>query len=276
MLIYPVQQDTILYPGYPGKTTLSLLHGDSLIHHKTLSETAFVLPCEERSPQYKETNVIFLIFLLCFLMIAFAFLRGKQMIARMTRDLFQAQSHSSIFFETTGNDFRNKLILFFQSIIISSIFVYTCLIHLKEYTPDVTKSLLLIGCFSGLIFIYFLYKWIFYKIISSVFFNRNAFEDWMNTCISLVSFHGLIMFFPVFLSFYIPNTFYFALGVVFLWFVVISVIIIYKSYVIFFNNLNYLHYLFLYLCAQEIIPLFLLYKGVIYIFNLLETGILWV
>jgi hypothetical protein len=45
----------------------------------------------------------------------------------------------------------------------------------------------------------------------------------------------------------------------------VIIIIIYRTYVLFFHNIRRLHYLFLYLCAQEMVPLLVLYKGLVYL-----------
>ena len=228
------------------------------------------------SPKPQEVNVLFFFFLICFLMSASVFsLRGKQTIGLLFDNLFHLKSRQSIFYETTGNDFRGRLFLLIQSVLLTAIIGYTILSNSYEnYFPTTLKTVLAIGGFSLLISGYLLYKWIGYKLIATIFFNRASYEQWIENWMSVIALHAMFIFFPALLLFYVPAFYDFNLYLLVLWFFVIKLLVTYKSYIIFFNSLTHLHYFFLYLCAHEIVPLFLLYKGILSTFNLLETRVL--
>ncbi len=273
---YILTADTLAQPDYLKELTVSSFYRDSILSSTEVPDTVIpqLFPGTDISGKPVEMDIVFLFFLVCFLMTSHAFARGRQMISSMFNNLFHIKSRQSIFIETTGNDMFDKSLLVTQSIILSAILMYIWFMHGGSYEPSGLKSMTHIICLSGLIGIYILYKFLVYRLISYVFFDRSLAKIWIDSWVSLISFHGLIIFLPVLCQFYIPSLYYFNFWIIILWFFVTRIIIIYKSYVIFFSNIGSLHYLFLYLCAQEIVPLFLLYNGMIFIFNVLETSAL--
>lgn len=240
-------------------------------------ESAPVFDGQVISEKPKEMDVMFSVFFVCFLLFAFAFSsRGRQTLALIKSDLFQLKSRSSIFFETTGNDFTSRLLLGVQAVLLTAVFFFIYASANYEYTPHALKAVAIIGGFSLAITAYLLLKWIGYKLLSYVFFSPEVCNQWMRSWGALLSLHVLVVFIPTILFCYLSSFYEIGLYWIVGWFVLSRLILLYKSYLIFFNSLDRLHYLFLYLCTQEIIPLFLLYKGCNYVFNVLENCDLWV
>jgi hypothetical protein len=250
---------------------------DSLIQAKTSALPPGSYEGIPVSRKAKESNIVFSFFFVCFLLMAFAFVsKGYVSIVTMVKKMFQTKERENLFSETTGNDFTFYLFLSCQSILLSAIFVFTLYSRTTSYTPSEPKALTILGSFSALIIAFLFIKWLGYRFISYVFYTNSTYHRWIQSWHSLLSFHGLMIFFPTLFFYYIPFLHDFGFYFVVTWFGFSRLIIIYKSYTIFFNSISRLHYLFLYLCAQEIIPLFLLHKGMGYIFNVLENCALWV
>lgn len=244
---------------------------DSVIHtYYPAVETPYPFEGEAVSQRPKEMDVVFSVFFLCFLLLAFALSsRGKQAFVAIRDNFFQTKSRSSIFFKTTRSDLPGNFLLTIQAVLLSAVFLFIYFSSEYPYTPHTIKALSIIGSFSACIIGYILLKWIGYKLMSYVFFNRDVYEQWLSNWTTIAALHALVMFIPTLLFAYVPFLYKASLLLIVIWFILSRLIIVYKSYAIFFNSLDRLHYLFLYLCTQEIIPLFLLYKGCNYAFNVL-------
>ncbi|MDR1119613.1 MAG: DUF4271 domain-containing protein [Dysgonamonadaceae bacterium] len=245
---------------------------------QTIQRPAYeAFPNIERPAKAAGDNLIFLIFLCCLLMISFVFVRGKRMIKSMVDDIFLMKSKQNTFYETTSNDFFNKLLFLILFITVSSVLLFTCISRKEDIVNiSVTNTLTCIGCFCLLIAIYLIYKWLIYKIVAYVFFSKLQSALWIESWSYLIFLSGTFLFVFGILLYFVQNLYYFNFYLILLWFFATRIIIIYKSYAIFFKRITDLHYLFLYLCAQEIVPLFLLYKGSILAFEIvLEKGTLW-
>ncbi len=230
------------------------------------------------SDKPKEMDLVFLVFFVCSFFSMAAFSKGKYLLSSLVNNIFHIKSRPSIFYETTGNDFRNKLFLLAQTILLSAVLVYTIMFHYYADTSAYTlyQGMLTIGYFALLLVLYLLYKWFTYRIVCNVFFDKPRYLRWMEDWVAQLNFTGIVIFFPVLFLYYVPILYYFSIVVLSLYIFIISIVFIYKTFAIFFGNLKYLHYIILYLCAQEIIPLYLLYEGLIYVFKKVETGALWI
>ncbi|MDR2627259.1 MAG: DUF4271 domain-containing protein [Dysgonamonadaceae bacterium] len=238
---------------------------------------AYQLPNIERSGKPTEINAIFLVFLCCFLTISFTFSRSKQLIDSMFKEVFSTRPRQSIFYETTGNDLLTKLFFLIQFVTIASVFFFTCFSHKTTVEIPLESTFICIGFFCLLIACYLLYKWMGYYVIIHIFFDKLRGALWMEYWSALIFFSGLAMFLPAIFIYFIPGFYDLHFYVILSFFLISRIFLVYKAYTIFFNEINSLHYLFLYLCAQEIAPLFLMYKGMIYVFDIvMEKGILWI
>jgi hypothetical protein len=160
-----------------------------------------------------------------------------------------------------------KLLLFFQTVIILSIFTYSALANHPEANEPFTLSGFYVSTGKICLFfiLFFVYKWISYNAVGTIFFSKETLSRWINNFTSLICVLGIVIFIPVLLMFYVEWMYSFCYFFILSCFLIVTIIIIYRTHVLFFHNIRRLHYLFLYLCAQEMAPLFVLYKGLIYL-----------
>ncbi|MCC8152995.1 MAG: DUF4271 domain-containing protein [Tannerellaceae bacterium] len=86
---------------------------------------------------------------------------------------------------------------------------------------------------------------------------------------------GISLYIPVFWLVFLDNQYLPAvLLFLFLYFLCRSVIL-YKSIEIFFHKTPGFFYIILYLCTLEILPLAILYRAVIYLYNFIEASAIW-
>ncbi len=235
-------------------------------------------PKEEKISEKKQSlDIVFLFFLICFLITSQIINKRGRMLSTMFSGLFRQKERKSIFSATIGNELYSKLLLCLQTTIILSIFIYTWFSHdFQSIETSSGKVLLIIGgsCFSFIL--YFLYKWLTYIVIGKIFFNKDAVEQWLDNFTSIICILGIILFIPVLLMFYIDSAYFFCYYFIISCLFLLAATIIYRIYVLFFHDMSLLLYLFLYLCAQEIAPLVILYEGLIYFFNVVEKSTLWI
>jgi hypothetical protein len=104
-------------------------------------------------------------------------------------------------------------------------------------------------------------------IICSVFFDRKDTGQFNSGIISFITLSGYILFIPALLVFYVDCLFYAGVILIILYLIFSVFNIIFKIYVTFFRKNYLLLYFILYLCALEIIPLYLLYRGIMFFIN---------
>jgi hypothetical protein len=218
----------------------------------------------------------FVLFLFCFFISMQLLGRGRRLFYSMLQGLFRKKNRQSIFFEQVDNEMISKLLLFLQTIILSSIFIYCVFSHAAD-TPfeTVTQLLWLLGIASALIIVFFLHKILSNILIGNVFFNKENVRLLNHNLFSIIALSGLILFIPTLLLFYVKEAYYFCYYFNLLYFLFVEALIVYKAYVIFFHDKRLLLYFILYLCAQEIVSLYLSYRALIYLFIKLQKSTLW-
>jgi hypothetical protein len=223
------------------------------------------------------TGALFIIFTLFFLL-SMQMIGGQwKMLLAMADGLWHSKGRQSIFYTTTGNEQYSKYILFTQSLLLLSVFVYKAyVVELFTAVPPTSFVLLIIGTFALLCFLFYCIKWLSYTFVGSVFFTNDKLMQWRTSFFSMISLSGIILFIPTLLFVFVDVlrsvSYYFIL----FYFICFGIVLIYKTYELFFPRRDTFLYLFLYLCAQEIIPLFFFYKTVVYLFNFFcKTTAIW-
>jgi hypothetical protein len=195
----------------------------------------------------------------------------------MTRELFRKNERESIFSEQINNEIFIKLLLILETIILLSFIFFNYFSHQSgssiETSPQVFQF---IGLTCLLFIAFFIYKYLSYVALSHIFFRKENLQQWNNNFISLICLSGFILFVPALLLFYVESAYYFCQIFALIYLIFIVLLIGYKVYVIFFSDKSLVLYFILYLCAQEIIPLYFLYRGLNYLFVIVQKDTLWV
>ena len=214
-------------------------------------------------------NVLFILFVLCFFISMQCIGNYRQLLTAMLRRLFRQQERESIFSETVNNEFLIKLILCLQTILMSSILIYCIFSHTLNL-PFETTALLVraLEVTAGIILLFVLYKFVINFGVGLVFSQRENIQLWNNLFFSMVSLSGIVLFFPAVLIFYFPKTYYICAYLFLFYFLFVKILTFYKLYTIFFQQKSTLLYFILYLCAQELLPLFFIYKTLAYFYRI--------
>ena len=214
-------------------------------------------------------NALFILFVFCFFA-SMQFLGScRRLIASMLHRLFREQEQGSIFSQTVNNEFLIKLVLCLQMILMASILVYCVFSHALNLPFETTSNLVYTLGSTALIILLFLSgKFLVNWGVEHVFFPRESIFLWNNLYFSIVSLSGIVLFFPALLIFYFPATYYVCACFASLYFLFVEILSFYKIRKIFFQQKSSLLYFILYLCTQELLPLFFVYKALAYFYRM--------
>ena len=174
--------------------------------------------------------------------------------------------------EIFTGQFPNILLFCIQTILLTSILIFCGAENEGTYQIESSYQLFtFLGLTALLLSLFVGYKYLTYYFIGYIFFDKETEQRWSDTFSSAICLSGVILFFPTLILFYLEGVYTYAVYFILIYFIFIQIVLLYRQFVLFFNKKNSLLYFILYLCTQEIIPLFLLYKGFVYLF-LMQRG----
>ena len=213
-------------------------------------------------------NAVFILFVFCFFASMQFMGNSRRLLTSMLQRLFREQERESIFSQTVNNEFLIKLVLCLQTILMSSILIYCVFSHALNLPFETTSHLArTLGGTVLIILLYIVYKFLTNFGVEFVFFQRESIRLWNNLFFSIVSLSGIVLFFPALLIFYFPNTYYVCACLSLLYFLFVNFLTFYKIYKIFFQQKSPFLYFILYLCTQELLPLFFVYEALAYFYR---------
>ena len=128
---------------------------------------------------------------------------------------------------------------------------------------------LLLSIYIGYIVFFFVIKWILYSFVNWIFFNKTRNIIWLESYFNVVIGAGFLLFPIVLLIVYFdlsPQIAPYFIGFVI---IIAKILLFYKCFSNFFNKFHGAFHLILYFCALEILPDFVLWKGIILANNIL-------
>ena len=284
-----MQEDSLTYHLYSNDTIREEeLYFDKYFLKKYSSETPFfpedsaIITIPQPKCKYEilsrrpETfDCFFGVFLIAFIIFGHVIGKNIKISFSTLLDLFAVKTRKGIFSEPTNNEWYGRLFLCFQTCLLIAVFLCKYFEENSGLLLDFPiKSLLFLLLFTIVLCIFFVVKFGMYYLVGAIFFSKEAFRIWTNNYFSLIAFLGIFLFFPVLFYFYgVFENFCFYL--ILFSFISFEFFLIYKSMLLFFYKLSLLLHLFLYLCAQEIIPLFFLWEIVVKMFNFVARNALW-
>lgn len=164
----------------------------------------------------------------------------------------------------TVTDAWSKLFYVFQTYLIFSIFFFAVATQVSRVYYNTYDYLILYLQISVGFFLFVLAKFLFYKLIGSVF-SKAKINNLIDAYISVFYVVGILSFLPIIAFIYIPEAKLYVLFYIFVVFIVGRLAVIVQSYVFFVKAHIGNSYFFVYLCGVEIMPYLLLYKAIVLI-----------
>jgi len=213
----------------------------------------------------------FILFFICFFIIVSIINNRNRFLLSMFSGLFRNKDRHNMFYETVANENLNKLFLSLQTVLLISIIFYCYAIHENFLPVNLTQMFIFLGKISWLLTVFFLYKFLTYFILGNIFFKKETTLQWNDDFLSILSLNGIFLFLPVLILFYVESAFYICMYFFTFYLILNLFFIFYKIYTLFFQGKRLLLYFILYLCAQEIMPLYLVYRGIVYLIEQKDT-----
>ena len=174
-----------------------------------------------------------------------------------------------MFDDTTASDVRYTLVLILQTCILSGFCVYD---YFSDHDLILFRTMphyLLLSIYIAYVVFFFVIKWLLYSFINWIFFNKTRNIIWLESYFNVVIGAGFLLFPIVLLIVYFdlsPQIAPYSIGFVI---IIAKILLFYKCFSNFFNKLYGAFHLILYFCALEILPDFVLWKGIILANNIL-------
>jgi len=219
----------------------------------------------------RSDDVIAAILICCFLITAFILGRNKKYMWQQGKNFLLHRERMSLFVSTTTIDARYALLLILSTCILTGIYFLN---YFEDTQPELIRQVsphLLLAIYIGLCLVYVIFKWALYSILGWTFFDKSYKFMWLESYSILIYYFGFA-FFPLvllFVYFDLPVSVVVIIGITILIFA--KILIFYKWIKFFLINIYGVFPLILYFCALEIIPCFIMLKGMITINNFLYT-----
>lgn len=201
-----------------------------------------------------------------FIIIAITFRYGYKYVADFTHHMFSVRKRQNAFEDHTMNETMMMITMITNSCIMSGVLFYIGINHIYpdfSLSNHLFKSIGLFSLYSGGVIILQL---ILYYTLGYVF-SRSK-EDtrlWIDGFKASQSIFGLLISPIVFIILLSPGSTYFMLTLAIILYFCSRLVFISKGFRIFFNNIPSCVYFILYLCTVEIVPIFLICSGAIYL-----------
>ncbi len=248
--------------------TTEYLHPQTSLLNQMINQV--IIYGKEGTPlpyQMENDNGIMVAIICCFFLFTFLIAGGKNYIIQQLKSFIYPNRHSSLFAEESYLDLKYQCLFILNTCLTTSILLFQNL-NITQTSATDTHSAKWLLLYAGIIFIYYIIKYIFYSFTNWIFFNKEQKKEWIKSYFFTFIFEGLLLF-PVLLTttyfeFSVTNKLIF-IGIIFL---LGKIMLFYKSSYIFFNKIYRAFYLIVYFCALEIVPCILLWTILIVISSL--------
>lgn len=226
--------------------------------------------------EQEANDVMFALLLVMLSFFSLVFRANYPLFFNMVRGVFFPKRRSFSPEKKKGNSVLYRLFMTFQTLFLSSFSLFElmrCYGYILDHNE--TSRFFYLGIIFFCLYLFYLSKQFIYGLLGYVFAAKESYNVWRNMYNAVFGSYGVLLYLPA-LGLVFAYNYAAAFALLFLiLYVACRFVIIYKTVDIFYQKSMSLFYLSLYLCTQEIIPLFLLYKGFIYLYNFIESGTLW-
>ena len=208
-------------------------------------------------------DCVLTVLMLCFFVTSWVLARSWHSLSNSMADFFHTHEHNTGFTEASSSRLRILPLMMVQTCILLGMLFFCYMQERMSGVSDNVPPYTLLGGCMGLCLLYCLLKSGVSHFVNTVFFGVRKAERWMSSYHFLMFVFGVLLFPQVLLAMYSSLSFTTLLVLFLSCLAVVKILLFYKSFSIFFNyEYGYLH-LFLYFCTLEILPLLVLWHGLV-------------
>ncbi|MGM9760392.1 MAG: DUF4271 domain-containing protein [Parabacteroides sp.] len=221
-------------------------------------------------------DMIFTMLLVLFILFAIVFHTHYRLFLKMLHDIFFLKERQNSYEKNEGSEWLFRTFMQFQALFLCSLSLFAISRHFGYAESfDRRSTGALIFMLFGVLWLYYFCKQIFYRLFGMVFTDREKYRFWKTHYNALMGTWGVLLYIPVLWLVFVNSSGTAPIILFFLLYIAWRFVIIYKTIRIFYKKNTGLLYISLYLCGQEFLPLILLYQGMDYLYNFIETSALW-
>jgi len=221
-------------------------------------------------------DIILLSVILLLFIFSIIFRYFHPLFIKMGKDLLSLKERQSMFDTNVKSRFFFKGFMQFHAIFLLTAFGFLAYCqYTAKQNYEIETTVAAFAIFFCIVYIYFIIKQLIYRIYGYCFSDANEYKLWATNYDTIFYIWDMALYLPV-LWIIFDNKHVILIFIIFLsLYILFRIAVIYITIRIFYNkNTGFLH-LSLYLCAQEIIPVLLLYEGLKYLHNIIHTSAIW-
>ncbi len=223
--------------------------------------------------QFMNDNFVAAALLVSFVLVAWVISRSRHFLKDQLKNFFRSPMSSQTIAERTEDELSGQFFLVFQTCFVLGILFVD---HVQECVPQLFEAVtphLLLAVGVALSVVYYMVKISLYSFINTVFFTRQQTQAWQRVYLLSVLLLGLILLPLALLVVYFNLSYSTLLLLFFCTLGINKILLLYKCARIFFKSPLGLVHLFLYFCALEIVPQFLLLRALVVASALLKPEV---
>ncbi len=199
-------------------------------------------------------NVITIILLACFVLMAVAFSKSRRFMTRQVKMFFRYQREDATAITETSDEFQFQFFLVLLTCLLTGM-VYFFYVYFYVADTFIIDQNLVVATFSSIVLGSVVVKALLYWLTGWVFFDHRRTELWLKSYLFLLSLEGVALFPIVMLHAYFGISVVAALVATAFVILLCRLLTFYKTYIIFFSQRRDYLQNFLYFCALEITPM---------------------
>lgn len=201
--------------------------------------------------------------LCCFFLSAYVLSRSRKFLLQLVKDFMLHRERTSIFATSTAADMRYMLLLILQTCVLAGVSIFNYFIDVQPRLGESMPPYILLGSYIAACLLYLFLKWLTYSFLGWIFLDGNRTTLWMESYSTLLYYLGFALFPFVLLLVYFDLDLRGTVIIGLLLLIFTKILMLYKWIKLFCINLHGILLLILYFCALEIIPCFMMYRGML-------------
>ena len=266
--------DTLFYENFFERD--SLLYNDSLFFHPPgyySSSGQFGMPVELIPDTLQHNDSITLLLFICLFLLLVVTLLRRRTLAQQISNFFYPQTSQHLTSTASENlnlELTTALFAIVSCLLAATLFFTYAQTYWNLWLIPLT-SLQLLGLYAALCFLVLLLKQLLFRIVNTVFFNRDKRHLWRQSYGFLIHVEGVLLLPVTLMAVYFDYSSEKVAYVVLFLLLFVKSLVLYKDFTYFFDKFYGLLHLFVYFCALEAAPLLVLWTVMSRLTNYLTT-----
>ena len=212
------------------------------------------------------------ILIVCFLLITFTLSRTSGFLIQQSKHFFSSNKKNQLLKET-GSEIKFQFLFILITCLLYALLYYFYTNHFISNTFIFSSEYTLLAIYGATILSFMLARMLLYHVINNIFFESKRNLQFQASLLLITSLEGVALFPLVLLlayfQFSLQNAIYYTATIV----ILAKILTFYKSFTIFFKQKGDFLQIILHFCALEMMPLMMLWSGLLVITENLKINI---